>query len=112
MKLASATIFSYSIAEPDFDRWARNCNASQTTKLVNAHILVSPIHRDHIQGIPFLRSSLRQAGKFFLVSFLQPHSRTLKRVMEEQMAAPYFPVDMSEMKSQRGLLQHGTRKSL
>src|SRR6266436_4006566 len=68
---------------------------------IRAHIFVSHFHWDHIQGIPFFGPLYDNPENCF--SF---HSscrfRTLKRVMEEQMAAPYFPVDMSEMKAQRG----------
>src|SRR5436190_4338325 len=68
---------------------------------VAAHIFVSHFHWDHIQGIPFfgpLYDSPVNSFSFHSSS----RTRTLKRVMEEQMAAPYFPVGMSEMKSQRG----------
>jgi phosphoribosyl 1,2-cyclic phosphodiesterase len=68
---------------------------------VRAHIFVSHFHWDHIQGIPFFGPLYENPESCF--SFhSSSRSRTLKRVMEEQMAAPYFPVDMTEMKSQRG----------
>jgi phosphoribosyl 1,2-cyclic phosphodiesterase len=70
-------------------------------KPVRAHIFVSHFHWDHIQGIPFFGPLYENPESCF--SFhSSSRSRTLKRVMEEQMAAPYFPVDMTEMKSQRG----------
>jgi len=67
---------------------------------IRAHIFVSHFHWDHIQGIPFFGPLYDSSENCF--SF-HSSSRThgLKRVMEEQMAAPYFPVDMSEMKAQR-----------
>jgi phosphoribosyl 1,2-cyclic phosphodiesterase len=67
---------------------------------IRAHIFVSHFHWDHIQGIPFfgpLYDSPENCFSFHSSS----RTRTLKRVMEEQMAAPYFPVDMSEMKAER-----------
>jgi phosphoribosyl 1,2-cyclic phosphodiesterase len=70
-------------------------------KAIHAHIFVSHFHWDHIQGIPFfgpLYDSPENSFSFHSSS----RTRTLKRVMEEQMAAPYFPVGMSEMKAQRG----------
>ena len=68
---------------------------------VRAHIFVSHFHWDHIQGIPFFGPLYDNPENCF--SFhSSSRTRTLKRVMEEQMAAPYFPVDMSEMKAQRG----------
>ena len=79
-------------------------------KAVNAHIFVSHFHWDHIQGIPFFAPLYDKPENSF--SFhSSSRTRTLKRVMEEQMAAPYFPVDMSEMKVAARLLQHGARKS-
>ena len=70
-------------------------------KAIHAQIFVSHFHWDHIQGIPFfgpLYDNPQNSFSFHSSS----RTRTLKQVMEEQMAAPYFPVDMSEMKAQRG----------
>jgi phosphoribosyl 1,2-cyclic phosphodiesterase len=70
-------------------------------KAINAHILVSHFHWDHIQGIPFFGPLYDNPANSF--SFhSSSRTRTLKRVMEEQMAAPYFPVGLNEMKAQRG----------
>ena len=67
---------------------------------VSAHIFVSHFHWDHIQGIPFFAPLYDKAeNRFYFHS--SSRTRSLKRVMEEQMAAPYFPVDMSEMKAHR-----------
>jgi phosphoribosyl 1,2-cyclic phosphodiesterase len=69
-------------------------------KAIHAHIFVSHFHWDHIQGIPFFTPLYDNPKNSF--DFHSPsRTRTLKRVMEEQMASPYFPVDMSEMKAQR-----------
>jgi phosphoribosyl 1,2-cyclic phosphodiesterase len=70
-------------------------------KAIHAHIFVSHFHWDHIQGIPFFGPLYDSPDNTFSFHSFS-RTRTLKRVMEEQMAAPYFPVDMSEMKSQRG----------
>jgi phosphoribosyl 1,2-cyclic phosphodiesterase len=67
---------------------------------VLAHIFVSHFHWDHIQGIPFF-SPLYEHPENRFVFYSSSRTRSLKRVMEEQMAAPYFPVDMSEMKARR-----------
>src|SRR5690242_4396516 len=67
---------------------------------VFAHVLVSHFHWDHIQGIPFFGPLYDRAENHF--SF---HSssrvRSLRQVMQEQMASPYFPVGPGEMKAQR-----------
>jgi phosphoribosyl 1,2-cyclic phosphodiesterase len=67
---------------------------------VSAHIFVSHFHWDHIQGIPFFGPLYDQADSRFLFH-ASKRTRSLKRVMDEQMASPYFPVDTTEMKAQR-----------
>ena len=59
-------------------------------------------HWDHIQGIPFFGPLYDNPENSFSFPNRSSPTRTLKRVLEEQMAAPYFPVDMSETKAQRG----------
>jgi phosphoribosyl 1,2-cyclic phosphodiesterase len=67
---------------------------------VNAHVFVSHFHWDHIQGFPFFRPLYdRPLDRFMLHS--SSRTRSLKQVMEEQMAAPYFPVELREMKATR-----------
>jgi phosphoribosyl 1,2-cyclic phosphodiesterase len=65
---------------------------------VSAHVFVSHFHWDHIQGIPFFGPLYDNPENRF-----QFHSssrtRCLKRVLEEQMAAPYFPVGLTEMQA-------------
>lgn len=65
-----------------------------------AHIFVSHFHWDHIQGIPFFRPLYENSEANFIFHS-SSRTRSLQRVMEEQMAAPYFPVNMGEMKAQR-----------
>ena len=67
---------------------------------VSAHIFVSHFHWDHIQGIPFFGPLYDKPENRFCFHS-SSRIRSLKRVMEEQMASPYFPVDTSEMKSHR-----------
>jgi phosphoribosyl 1,2-cyclic phosphodiesterase len=66
----------------------------------SAHVFVSHFHWDHIQGIPFFRPLYDNANSKF--SF---HSssrlRGLKQVMEEQMASPYFPVNLDQMRAEQ-----------
>jgi phosphoribosyl 1,2-cyclic phosphodiesterase len=65
-----------------------------------AHVFVSHFHWDHIQGIPFFTPLYDSAENRF-VFHASSRTRSLARVMEEQMASPYFPVNMSEMKGRR-----------
>ena len=67
---------------------------------VPAHIFVSHFHWDHIQGIPFF-GPLYDSGENRFIFHCSSRTRSLRRVMEDQMASPYFPVDMSEMKARR-----------
>ena len=65
-----------------------------------AHIFVSHYHWDHIQGIPFFRPLYDSPNNVF-VFHSSKRNRSLKQVMEEQMAAPYFPVNLNDMQANR-----------
>jgi phosphoribosyl 1,2-cyclic phosphodiesterase len=65
-----------------------------------AHIFVSHYHWDHIQGIPFFRPLYDSPNNVF-VFHSSKRNHSLKQVMEEQMTAPYFPVNMNEMQANR-----------
>jgi phosphoribosyl 1,2-cyclic phosphodiesterase len=66
----------------------------------SAHVFVSHFHWDHIQGIPFFRPMYNSPGSQF--SFhCSSRTRSMKQVMIDQMASPYFPVDMGHMKARR-----------
>ena len=67
---------------------------------VSAHIFISHFHWDHIQGIPFFTPLYDNAeNRFFFHS--SSRTRSLQRVLEEQMNEPYFPVDMGQMAAHR-----------
>jgi len=70
------------------------------SRTVSAHIFVSHFHWDHIQGIPFFGPLYDKPENRFIFHS-SSRTRSLKRVMEEQMASPYFPVDLNEMKAKR-----------
>ena len=65
-----------------------------------AHVFVSHFHWDHIQGMPFF-APLYDSAESRFVFHSSARTRSLRQVMEEQMAAPYFPVNMREMKAVR-----------
>jgi len=70
------------------------------TRPVEAHVFVSHFHWDHIQGLPFfgpLYDRTRNRFHFHCSS----RTRSLKRVLEEQMASPYFPVGLTQMSAQQ-----------
>ena len=65
-----------------------------------AHVFVSHFHWDHIQGMPFFRPLYDSPGSQFIFHS-SGRRRNLEQVMAEQMAAPYFPVDLDHMKAKR-----------
>lgn len=69
-------------------------------KPMQAHVFVSHYHWDHIQGIPFFKPLYDRADSHFIFHS-SSRTRSLQRVLQEQMAAPYFPVNMHEMKAQQ-----------
>jgi phosphoribosyl 1,2-cyclic phosphodiesterase len=67
---------------------------------IHAHIFISHFHWDHIQGIPFF-GPLYEAPDNYFFFHSSSRSRGLQQAIEEQMADPYFPVDMTEMAAHR-----------
>jgi phosphoribosyl 1,2-cyclic phosphodiesterase len=61
--------------------------------------LFSHFHWDHIQGLPFFGPLYSEKGDLKLFSTLRANH--LKRVLEDQMKAPYFPVPMSSASCRR-----------
>jgi phosphoribosyl 1,2-cyclic phosphodiesterase len=70
---------------------------------IQAHIMVTHFHWDHIQGIPFFHPFFEPQNRFHFYSFqsksLGPQS--LQQVLQAQLASPYFPVDVSMMTAAR-----------
>jgi phosphoribosyl 1,2-cyclic phosphodiesterase len=71
--------------------------------MLRASILLSHFHWDHIQGIPFFGPIYSENAELKFYSTLGPND--LKRTLEGQMKAPYFPVPMSSAPSRREYLQ-------
>ena len=83
-----------------FRNLGKQLSKSASGKPQHAHIFISHFHWDHIQGIPFFLPLYDNRENYF---FFHSSSRTrgLQRAIEEQMADPYFPVDMTEMAAHR-----------
>jgi phosphoribosyl 1,2-cyclic phosphodiesterase len=79
-----------------FRNLGKSLIAEYGAKPIYAHVFLSHFHWDHIQGIPFFQPLYENPDNYF---FFHSSSRTrgLQRAIEEQMADPYFPVDMTEM---------------
>lgn len=67
---------------------------------IQAHVLLSHFHWDHIQGLPFFVPLYQKTNEFHFHSFHLPQA-SLEQALQGQMADPYFPVDMSAMLAQR-----------
>jgi len=65
---------------------------------VSAHIFVSHFHWDHIQGLPFFGPLYDHRENRFQFH-CSGRTRSLKQVFEEQMAVPFFPVGLNQMKA-------------
>ena len=77
--------------------------AAAPDKKIEAEILVTHYHWDHIQGIPFFAPLYSAQNKFHFYSFRSEFigRDSLKRVFEAQMAHPYFPVNLQAMPARR-----------
>ena len=70
---------------------------------IDAHILVTHYHWDHIQGIPFFHPFYQSQNRFHFYSFQSKYlgPESLRKVLEGQVASPYFPVNLSMMTAAR-----------
>ncbi|HEY4739148.1 MAG TPA: MBL fold metallo-hydrolase [Candidatus Acidoferrales bacterium] len=70
---------------------------------IDAHILVTHYHWDHIQGIPFFHPFYQSQNRFHFYSFQSQYlgPESLRKVLEAQVASPYFPVNLSMMTAAR-----------
>ena len=66
----------------------------------SAHVFVSHFHWDHIQGMPFFRPLYNSPNSQFTFHS-STQTRSLEQVFAEQMASPYFPVNLDQMKAKR-----------
>ena len=76
---------------------------SMADQPIEAHVLVTHYHWDHIQGIPFFSPFFSARNRFHFCSFQSKFlgRDSLHKVLEAQLASPYFPVDLSVMSAAR-----------
>jgi phosphoribosyl 1,2-cyclic phosphodiesterase len=67
---------------------------------IHGYVFLTHFHWDHIQGIPFF-PPFYKAGNIFLFHSVKREGADIQAVIEDQMANPYFPVNMKEMASTR-----------
>jgi phosphoribosyl 1,2-cyclic phosphodiesterase len=74
---------------------------------IDAHILLSHYHWDHIQGLPFFAPLYQPENSFHFHSF-HLGGATVEQALQGQMMDPYFPVDMGAMKALREFSEVGS----
>jgi phosphoribosyl 1,2-cyclic phosphodiesterase len=65
---------------------------------LHAYIFLTHFHWDHIQGIPFFVPLYRKENSFFFHAVNRQETE-LKAIIEGQLTSPYFPVDVSILRS-------------
>lgn len=66
--------------------------------VVRATIFFSHYHWDHIHGFPFFTAGFSPDNRFVVYGEPRGH-RSVKDILSGQMAMPYFPVPLDEMKA-------------
>jgi phosphoribosyl 1,2-cyclic phosphodiesterase len=67
-------------------------DSSGPIEAIDADIFLTHTHYDHVCGIPFFRPFFRTSNRFRLWAGHLGSGMTLRRVMDEFMVAPLFPV--------------------
>jgi len=73
-------------------------NLLKSGKNLQAHLFISHMHWDHIQGIPFFVPALLPGNEFIFHGAEDP-SKSLKDILENQMNPINFPITMEQMAS-------------
>ena len=78
------------------------------SKRLNATVLLTHYHWDHIQGFPFFAPVYEPKNSFAIYG--EPRgSRTVKDILAGQVAFPYFPVSLKQMKARLEFFDVGPR---
>ena len=70
----------------------------ETGESLQAHVLISHPHWDHIQGFPFFKPAFISGNEITIVGS-EPEGITLHRVIADQMNKIYFPIQINELKA-------------
>lgn len=70
----------------------------ETGDSINAYVLLSHPHWDHIQGFPFFKPAFISGNEFTIVSG-ETESVSLSDMVSVQMNKVYFPIQLNELKA-------------
>lgn len=73
---------------------------------IRAHVLLSHLHWDHIQGIPFFKPLFHPGNHLHFVG-QRPERTSLRAQLEGQQNFAYFPVDMGYMSAEKSFEEVG-----
>jgi phosphoribosyl 1,2-cyclic phosphodiesterase len=65
---------------------------------INAHLLITHPHWDHIQGFPFFKPAFISGNELTIIG-TDRLEKSLSEIIAEQMDRIYFPVQLSELKA-------------
>jgi phosphoribosyl 1,2-cyclic phosphodiesterase len=69
---------------------------SQNRKPIEAIVLFSHAHLDHIQGFPFFKPAYIKSSKIYMYGF-RPRNKDFEQVLAETIFDPIFPIELKEM---------------
>jgi len=69
---------------------------TRTKEKVNAYLMITHAHWDHIQGFPFFRPAWDARTRLTIVGPSRP-DKTLQEIIADQMSKIYFPVQLNAM---------------
>jgi phosphoribosyl 1,2-cyclic phosphodiesterase len=82
----------------DLGTGARNFGAAWPTDVAfRGSCLLSHLHWDHVQGLPFFPPVLRPGGRLDLYGPAQPGGRSIGDVIETALCPPLFPVGVTDL---------------
>lgn len=76
--------------------WGEDIMATEQGPFQGA-ALVSHLHWDHVQGLPFFVPVLREGASLDVYGPIQDDGRSLEEAFNQFMAPPYFPVELHQL---------------
>lgn len=73
----------------------------------NGTCLLSHLHWDHVQGLPFFPPVLRSNGRIDVHAPVQPDGGDLREVFEAMWCPPSFPIGIAELPGELTFTAHG-----